>query len=316
MLSRSKDHLVVRPSAGSSDFLSYNAHLHVQINTCIHSIGLHQVTTSRVQISSSIFEDNLPQRLQHYNTSADYCGTRIQHLEFEPGWASWVPSWQHRFPRNVLRNPITAEDGSKRPVYNASPLKTVSARQYPITIDDGCLMVHGFFINSLSTVSRPCVTLSIRSGIQVVNSWIPKNLAARYPTGETMLDAFLKIVVAEICLTPRRIYNVVVRRVWKLIKDACFVAGDFGREGEYVFRYVQCRCLAFSVKGYMALVSHQAKEGDRLCTLFGGSLLYVLRPKGDKFLLVGECYVHGLMDGEAIQFLEKGESVIKVISII
>ncbi len=243
-----------------------------------------------------------------------YCGTRFQHLEFEPGWASWVPSWQHRFPRNVLRNHITAEDGSKRPAYNASPLETVSARQYPITIDDACLIVHGFFIDSLSTLSRPCVTLSIRSGIQVVNSWIPKNLAAPYPTGETILDAFLKTVVADMSDSSQN-----AQRGGKAcleVDKCCFIAGDFEREGEYVFRYIQCRCLAYSVKGYMALASHQAREGDHLCALFGGSLLYVLRPKGDKFLLVGECYVHGLMDGEAIQFLKNGESVIKAISII
>jgi hypothetical protein len=34
--------------------------------------------------------------------------------------------------------------------------------------------------------------------------------------------------------------------------------------------------------------------------LVGGKMPFCLRPWGDQFLLVGECYVHGLMTGEAI----------------
>jgi hypothetical protein len=49
--------------------------------------------------------------------------------------------------------------------------------------------------------------------------------------------------------------------------------------------------------------------GDIVCVLFGGSKPYVLRPipHTDHHLFVGECYVHGLMDGEAIDMLERGE---------
>ena len=87
-------------------------------------------------------------------------------------------------------------------------------------------------------------------------------------------------------------------------------------EGEHVLRYAQNRRLAYSMKGYMALVSHQSEEGDLLYALFGGSVLYVLRPKGDQFIFVCECYVHGLMDGEAMQFPESGQAVIEVVSIV
>ena len=83
-----------------------------------------------------------------------------------------------------------------------------------------------------------------------------------------------------------------------------------------MFHYVQCRRLAYSMNGYMALVSHQAKEGDLLYALFGGSVLYVLRPIGDQSILVGECYVHGLIDGEAMHFLETGQAVTELLSII
>ena len=64
----------------------------------------------------------------------------------------------------------------------------------------------------------------------------------------------------------------------------------------------------------MTLVSHHAEEGDLIYALFGGSVLYVLRLAGDRFMLVGECYVHGLMDGEAMQLLETGQTAREVVS--
>ena len=243
-----------------------------------------------------------------------YCGTRFQTLDFQAGWASWVPSWQHRYPRSILSNRIAAEDGSKRPAYNPCGIAPFSAELYPIRMEDNVLLIHGFRIDRISSLSNPCVSRSIRDGIRLVNSWIPKGPTALYPTGETIFDAFLKTVVANMSNAkdnPQR----GGRAHWD-IEKGYFAAGDFGREGEHVFRYAQCRRLAYSMNGYMALVSHQAKEGDLLYALFGGSVLYALRPKGDQFILVGECYVHGLMDGEAMQFLETGQAVTEVVSII
>ena len=56
----------------------------------------------------------------------------------------------------------------------------------------------------------------------------------------------------------------------------------------------------------MALVNIQGEVEDKIFVLFGGSMLYVLRPKDDKYILIGECYVHGLMDGEAMRYLREG----------
>lgn len=47
--------------------------------------------------------------------------------------------------------------------------------------------------------------------------------------------------------------------------------------------------------------------GDKICAVFGRQLLYVLRelePSVHEF--VGECYIHGLVDGEIIQWVRDG----------
>jgi hypothetical protein len=54
-----------------------------------------------------------------------------------------------------------------------------------------------------------------------------------------------------------------------------------------------------TAKGYLAAVPHTAKVGDCIALLAGGRVLFVLRPIGDHYRLVGPYYVHGIMYGEA-----------------
>lgn len=41
--------------------------------------------------------------------------------------------------------------------------------------------------------------------------------------------------------------------------------------------------------------------------LFGASVPFVLQKKGDTWRLVGEAYVHGVMNGEAVEMWKRGE---------
>jgi hypothetical protein len=63
----------------------------------------------------------------------------------------------------------------------------------------------------------------------------------------------------------------------------------------------QHRRLVKTSTAYLGIASHDTLPGDIVCILFGGSTLMILRPVNDHFLLVGECYVHGIMDGEALE---------------
>ncbi|RDL31340.1 uncharacterized protein BP5553_09549 [Venustampulla echinocandica] len=50
----------------------------------------------------------------------------------------------------------------------------------------------------------------------------------------------------------------------------------------------------------------QAKKGDLIAIIFGCSTPIAIRPRGDLFQVIGEAYVQGLMDGEAMDFLNLG----------
>ncbi|KAE9378325.1 hypothetical protein N431DRAFT_528575 [Stipitochalara longipes BDJ] len=71
------------------------------------------------------------------------------------------------------------------------------------------------------------------------------------------------------------------------------------------------RCFAISENGYMIIAPPGTQEGDMVCLIIGAQVPFLLRPvsisKGESleakqcYALVGECYVHGLMDGEGLK---------------
>jgi hypothetical protein len=70
------------------------------------------------------------------------------------------------------------------------------------------------------------------------------------------------------------------------------------------------RRLITTETGYVGLAPLTSEKEDKVCVLFGCSTPVVLRPlaKGG-YSFVGECYVHGIMEGEAIAMLENEQLV-------
>jgi hypothetical protein len=53
--------------------------------------------------------------------------------------------------------------------------------------------------------------------------------------------------------------------------------------------------------GYLGLAHRSVEVNDRVFVLMGGDTPFVLRPFGGRFFgFGGECYVHGVMDGEML----------------
>ena len=68
------------------------------------------------------------------------------------------------------------------------------------------------------------------------------------------------------------------------------------------------RRLVITNDGYIGMTPYRAKKGDLICVLLGCSIPVVLRKRenerlegfiGDSYEFIGECYLHGFMNGEA-----------------
>lgn len=73
--------------------------------------------------------------------------------------------------------------------------------------------------------------------------------------------------------------------------------------------------LGITVAGYVGRFPLAAQAGDKVMILEGGFTPFLLRPvEGDRtFKLVGECYVHGIMNGEAWEEASKQLEEIRIV---
>jgi len=66
------------------------------------------------------------------------------------------------------------------------------------------------------------------------------------------------------------------------------------------------RRMILTKKGYLGLVPAETEKGDLVCILLGGDMPFILRPEGSYYKVVGEAYIHGIMDGEVFDIAQAG----------
>lgn len=66
--------------------------------------------------------------------------------------------------------------------------------------------------------------------------------------------------------------------------------------------------------GYYVLGARVMEASDVICVLYSGKMPFCLRPWGKKsYLLVGDCYVHGIMSGEIVDGARSDEDVFGIV---
>ena len=87
-----------------------------------------------------------------------------------------------------------------------------------------------------------------------------------------------------------------VQDMTRLFRDAC-VSRSVGR------------AFAVSKLGLFVLVPAEAQTGDCIAFMQGSEVPFILRPSAADYLFIGECYLHGLMDGELREIIGKEDRI-------
>jgi hypothetical protein len=178
-------------------------------------------------------------------------------------------------------------------------------------IDHRILKVQGSILDRITQVSSICDRGLWNGGLEIVRSWAPSNADEPYVNGNKTMDAYNHTIVAD---TGQR----------KLGGDYLYLDRGFAIDWELVDRERQYmtaeererqgwmlsdldytvfgRRIFTTSRGFMGIGPVAAQVGDDVSVLFGGDLLYILRDRNDEhFEVVGECYVHGMTDGQACE---------------
>lgn len=160
-----------------------------------------------------------------------------------------------------------------------------------------------------------------------------------YLTGETLFDVSWQILLAGCPPSEYEACRKQAKRVWKVFRKyilanrlhllplwvfglmddiakltgktiflrrilAEAVANDFQFR---VRRSISHRRIMRTKNGYLGLAPAFTQIGDRVALLKGVKTPVIIRPKGEEWEFVGDCYVHGIMNGEAFHPDQCGE---------
>lgn len=242
-------------------------------------------------------------------------------MALRPALPTWVPQWDLQ---DSLHNLLGDDICVYRPSRDIRP-------EPKFLQNNQILQLRGLKIDVISTTTDMFNTSDMALGFPTVaNVWKAQpecegeafTTASKYQTGAPALFAFLETLSA----IKKRRKQAPISESQRLADGADFLIKSFGtshiigedvrelsRSGrcqdwmERVSGGAKCRRFVRGQGGYYALCPPAARQGDELCLLFGGQTLFCLRPSGNGYLFVGECYVHGVMDGEALDMAERGE---------
>lgn len=88
---------------------------------------------------------------------------------------------------------------------------------------------------------------------------------------------------------------------------------------ERLWRFSRTRRLIITREGRLGLAPHEAQRGDVVCVFLGCDVPILVRPGSGNdahtFRMVGTCYLQGVMKGEIMEWIEKGDMEVKSILI-
>ncbi|KAG4440747.1 hypothetical protein IFR05_003791 [Cadophora sp. M221] len=145
------------------------------------------------------------------------------------------------------------------------------------------------------------------------------NLEHSYVNGESPVLAFCQALTAG-CLNIRLAqfrdidYASIPSATWLqysaagLVNDAVKEAGEGGDAFAWngsASALCDERSFFRIAKGYFSIGPCELEKDDVIVVLFGGTTPYALRPTTEGYKFVADCYVYGLMHGEAILMMER-----------
>jgi hypothetical protein len=220
---------------------------------------------------------------------------------------SWVPDWMFKgymFPFEKYLDPDAY--GRREKAYNAT--KMSNGHCY---IDGAYLYLQGSVLDHIARVSTTCEWNLASGGFKAERLWMPKDPDNLYFTGETSMEAFNHTIVADIgrkyYQTGSEVFSRGYAIDWGIIEqDRDNLTARERQKQSWMLIDMKAttmgRKLFETSRGFMGLGPPGAQVGDQVCLLLGGQVLYVLRDRGDGHSeFIGECYVHGMMDGQACE---------------
>lgn len=244
-------------------------------------------------------------------------------------FCSWIPRWtESDFPNTIStwepqRGPFSASSQS-------APTVSVIGTPIPQCITlDGCIID---VVSSCHPVAWGSDT-SFTFFDTMISFYTLLSYVKSYPTGDTVDDLLLQLPIGQAArphlesdfdrlLAVRSFNESEKQEEWpsdlrqlilsvshdrdpdkyqKLPRDSQVVVERYWQTARAFSRRLGTAAMGFTKGGYVGLVPEATLATDLICVFQGGRVPFIVRPRGREYTLIGECYMHGLMHGEAFR---------------
>ncbi|KAE9362704.1 hypothetical protein N431DRAFT_551181 [Stipitochalara longipes BDJ] len=224
---------------------------------------------------------------------------------------SWVPDWSLNESAPTLDHSTATF-----PEYNASGSSS------PKVIFDPCpsvIRLKGTCVNSVQILNNAIVfNPSFRPWYQECQNIVEKWSPDPYPTFQSRDEALWRTLLGDRTTRSRPVPAVWVE-YYRCMQEVLILsprrveAPKFSEEmGPKALKYFSAtlpmivdRRFCITKKGYMGFVPRKTEVGDLVCIFAGAKTPFIIRGKAwngeeenETYSLVGECFFHGMMDGE------------------
>jgi hypothetical protein len=235
---------------------------------------------------------------------------------------SWTPDWFGRSDSEVMQEDYVLLRLRLTDKYNAC----ADRRKEYIKVDQRTIRVTGVVVDNIAA-SNPRTQVSKIDYLKSVRSIIPNKDQAYAETAQSVETALQMTMCGGLETAHNNTY-------YRRIDDPPGHFGAWERWEAHVLTATRDqrpamlsislthevvtggRCFVTTAKGYFGFAPTECREGDVVVVLYGGRVPYVLRPidvtetgsHRRDYVLLGDAYIHGIMDGEAFEGVEEGDA--------
>jgi len=259
---------------------------------------------------------------------------RIHHSSHvSSSWPSWLPNWTIMVDQAAYLNFTRFGDTQKG--YRKF---CAGAREFPgFKLEDGGLVIilHGLIVDCLAEDSTTyAMDQDVRKEKSTAAHWNKWRSTPdrKQPYGDELAqkNAFTRTAVVGKLLVEveDEVQSGDWTSFWEValgwtgyVSSEADKSGDRERYFDLMARYLNAYDTApqffTTERGWMGRGPAELRAGDVVCVLFGADVPFILRPApNERYFLIGECYLDGIMYGEALKWLETGAASSQTFSIL
>jgi hypothetical protein len=235
-----------------------------------------------------------------------HVGTSLQ-----PNWPSWVPDWRQAKASNILLTMQCTD------TYNASGDQSLCV---DISRNANTLSLQGIEVDVITAYGDKLASygfgyVTYQEEVDFARmAW--ELVQSLHPSGSNTDDNITSTFIQTLVTGPSNDFSfeadalqwfaqhahlLLKSSLSQHLKRLVRKRSDPGRFHEAFVRACVDRRFFVTKTGSMGIGPDVMNEGDIIVILFGGRVPYILRPVDNGFKFIGECYVPGLMNSEAVQ---------------